>query len=161
MTFGLVTWLFAAAVTAHNAEEAIWLPAWSRSAGKWHPGVTAIEFRFATAVLTLLAILAAALARRGDGSAGAYLVAGYALAMLLNVLFPHLLATLTLRRYMPGTVTAVLLIMPASAALLWNAIAGGYIDAQRFLWTGPATVAGIAISIPLLFWLGRRLPQGR
>lgn len=75
MAFGLVTWLFAAAVAAHNTEEAIWLPAWSKTASKWHPAVTAIEFRFATAVLTLLAILAAALAGRGKGSAGAYLVA--------------------------------------------------------------------------------------
>jgi hypothetical protein len=161
MTFGLVTWLFVAAVAAHNAEEAIWLPTWSKTASKWHPPVTAIEFRFATAVLTLLAILAGALAGRGSESAGAYLVAGYALAMLLNVLFPHLLATLALRRYMPGTATAVLLTMPASAALLWKASAGGYIDAQRFLWTGPATVLGIALSIPLLFWLGRRLLQER
>jgi hypothetical protein len=128
LTFSLVTWLFTVAVAAHNAEEAIWLPAWSKTASKWHPP----EFRFATVVLTLLANLAAALAGRGKGSAGAYLAAGYALAMLLNVLFPHLLATLALRRTMPGTVTAVLLIMPASAALLWKAISDGYVDARAF-----------------------------
>ena len=29
-------WLFPAAITVHNLEEAIWLPAWSRTAGRWH-----------------------------------------------------------------------------------------------------------------------------
>jgi len=78
------------AVAAHNLEEAIWLPKWSQSAGKWHPKVSAVEFRFAVAVLTILAAIAAILANlQGKGSIGAYLVSGYALAMLLNVIFPH------------------------------------------------------------------------
>lgn len=67
----------------------------------------------------------------------------------------------TQRRGGPGTATAMLLILPASARLLWKAMTEGYVDAQRFLWAGPATVIGIAMSIPLLFWLGRRLPQER
>lgn len=158
MTFGLTAWLFVAVVSAHNLEEAIWLPAWSKTAGRWHPPVTAIEFRFATAVLTVLAFLAAAWASlEGKAGAGAYLVAGSALAMLLNVLFPHLLATLILRRYMPGLATAVLFVLPASAVLLGKAVDENYIDIQRFLWIGPAVVIGIAISIPVLFWIGRRL----
>jgi hypothetical protein len=160
MTFGVMAWLFAAAVAAHNLEEAIWLPEWSKSAGKLHPTVTAIEFRFATAVLTVLAIFAAALASLQEkGSSGAYLITGYGLAMLLNVILPHLLATLSLRRYMPGTATAVFLILPAAACLLQTASRAHYIGVQRFLAIGPAVVAGIVFSIPLLFWLGRQLAR--
>lgn len=63
MEFDLMAWLFVLAVAAHNLEEAIWLPAWSKTAGRWHPGVGKTEFRFAVFVLTALAAVAAWLAR--------------------------------------------------------------------------------------------------
>ena len=36
MTFVQFGWLFAIVTAAHNLEEAIWLPNWSRTAGRWH-----------------------------------------------------------------------------------------------------------------------------
>lgn len=160
MGFVSLSWLFVGAVAAHNLEEAIWLPAWSQTAGRWHRSVGSAEFRFAVLVLTLLAVFAAWLATvQGKGSLGAYLVAGYALAMLLNVLVPHLLATLFLRRYMPGTATALLLILPVTLGLLREAIRDGDIDWQSFLVFGPMVVAGIVALIPLLFWIGRKWVQ--
>jgi hypothetical protein len=39
--------------TIHNAEEAVWLPAWSQTAGIWHPPVGAFEFRFAVIAVAL------------------------------------------------------------------------------------------------------------
>ncbi|MGP0093179.1 MAG: HXXEE domain-containing protein [Xanthobacteraceae bacterium] len=157
MTFEMIAWLFVLSVFAHNFEEAIWLPAWSRSAGRWHVAVTNREFRFAVAVLTALAAIAASLVTlQGKGSVGAYLVSGYALAMLLNVFFPHLLATLALRRYTPGATTAVLVILPVTTILIWRALSENYIELHRFLVIGPAVVIGILISIPMLFWLGRK-----
>jgi len=157
MTFALMTWLFVVAVAAHNLEEAIWLPGWSQSAGRWHPAVTAIEFRFAVVVLTAFAAATAALANwQGKGSVGAYLVTGYALAMLLNVIFPHILATLALRRYTPGIVTAILAILPATTGLIWSAFRENFVELHRFLAVGPVLVIGILISIPLLFWLARK-----
>ena len=157
MSFGLALWLFVLAVALHNTEEAIWLPRWSRSAGHWHRAVAQGEFRFAVVALTVLAVFAAALASlQGAGSVGAYLVSGYALAMLLNVIFPHTLATLVLRRYMPGLATAWLGILPTSAALLWKALHEGAVEPGRFWIVGPIIVAGILASIPALFWAGRK-----
>jgi hypothetical protein len=157
MGFVSLSWLFVGAVAAHNLEEAIWLPAWSQTAGRWHRSVGSAEFRFAVLVLTLLAAFAAWLATvQEKGNFGAYLVAGYALAMLLNVLVPHLLATLLLRRYMPGTATALLLILPVTLGLLREAIRGGDVDWRTFLIFGPIVVAGIVALIPLLFWIGRK-----
>src|SRR5215469_7345363 len=104
MNFVLLSWLFALAVTVHNAEEGWLLPAWSRSAGRWHQPVGRGEFRFAVGILTVLAYLAVGLSvSSGKESPGTYLLAGYALAMLLNVVFPHVLATIAMRRYVPGT----------------------------------------------------------
>lgn len=159
MTFFALTWLFVLAVGLHNLEEALWLPAWSQRAGRWHFPVGAVEFRFAVAVLTVAAAAVALAANiGGKGSVGAYLVSGYALAMLLNVVFPHVLASLILREYAPGTLTALLLNLPVCALLLEHALREQYVEMQVFLWAGPLVALAIAASIPLLFWIGRCLP---
>jgi hypothetical protein len=120
------------------------------------------EFSFAVAVLTVAAAAAAWLAQiGGKGSMGAYLVSGYALAMLLNVVFPHVLATAILREYVPGTPTALLLNLPVCYLLLQHALRDLHIDVQVFLWAGPLTALAILAAIPLLFAIGRRLPHAR
>jgi hypothetical protein len=83
-----------------------------------------------------------------------YLLSGYALAMLVNVVFPHLAATFGLRRYAPGTATAVLFNLPVTALLLQQAFAEGRIEPNTFLWAGPLTAIVIAMSIPVLFAAG-------
>jgi hypothetical protein len=162
MTFFTLTWLFVLAVALHNLEEALLLPAWSRKSVRWSYPVGAQEFRFAVVVLTAAAAAIALAANSGGkGSVGAYLVCGYALAMLLNVLFPHVLATLVLRQYAPGTMTAVLLNLPACTLLLNHALREQYVEARTFLWAGPSTVLAVMAAIPLLFAIGRRLPLTR
>ena len=157
MTFVQSAWLFATVTALHNLEEAIWLPEWSRNAGRWHHAVERDEFRFAVIVLTLLAVLSVVLAiHQGKESLGAYLVTGYALAMLLNVLLPHVVASLVMRRYMPGTATAVLLNLPVTLCVLNLGLREGHIHPHAFIVFGPVVVVAIVGSIPLLFWVGRR-----
>ena len=151
-------WFFALSVTIHNIEEALYLPRWSKRAGRWHSRVSAFEFRFAVFVLTAVAYGVVFLARAGGtGSVGAYLLAGYALAMLLNVFFPHLLATLGLRRYCPGLITALFLNLPVCLLILYTGFRDGHIAWGKFLWYGPACVAGLLLAIPVLFMAGRGL----
>jgi hypothetical protein len=160
MAFFVLTWIFVLAVALHNLEEALLLPAWVQKAGRWSYPVGAKEFRFTVVVLTAAAAATALAANiGGKGSVGAYLVCGYALTMLLNVLFPHLLATLVLGQYAPGTMTAVLLNLPACALLLNHALREQYIEVHTFLWAGSSTVLAIVAAIPLLFAVGRRLPS--
>ena len=120
MTFSGLAWLFALAVTLHNLEEALWLPAWSKTAGRWHVAVGAAEFRFAVIALTLFGYICVGLAVAGS-RLGACLVGGYALAMAFNAVIPHGLATLVMRRYMPGTATAILFLLPTALLLLRSA----------------------------------------
>ena len=158
MTYSELGWFFALAVTLHNAEEALFLPKWSMCAGRWHAPVNPFEFRFAVVVLTLLAYGTAYLsARHGPQSAAAYTLAGYAMAMLLNAFFPHLLATLALRRYAPGTATALLLNLPVCGALLYVGLANEYLVARPLAWYCLAAIATILASIPALFFVGRKL----
>lgn len=160
MDFVILAWLFALVVTVHNIEEALLLPAWSKTAGRWHHPVGEREFRFAVVVLTVLAYATAGLAvAYGKESVGAYLLSGYAFAMLLNVLFPHVIATVVMRRYAPGTLTALLLNLPVTFLLLQKGFEEGYVHFQRFVWAGPLVVAGIMAAIPVLFAVGRRRPE--
>jgi len=158
MSFPLLSWLFAGAITLHNLEEALWLPRWSQSAGHWHHPVGVREFRFAVGVLTALAYIAACLSVvGGKESVGAYFIAGYALAMLMNVFFPHLLATLIMRRYAPGMATALLLNLPVTVLLLYQGVQQSYIRLSTFMWAGPLVVAAILGTIPLSFAIGRAI----
>ncbi|MGV8081126.1 MAG: HXXEE domain-containing protein [Syntrophales bacterium] len=161
MNFTEWQWLFPVAVTVHNLEEAVLLPAWSQRAGRWHRPVEPFAFRFAVAVLTVLAYAATAWSAAGGAeSIGAYLLSGYALAMLLNVFLPHLLATVALRRYVPGLATALLCNLPVTAGLLQAAFAEGYVKLPTFAYYAVPVCLGLVASIPFLFAVGRRIKAG-
>jgi Protein of unknown function with HXXEE motif len=160
MTFDTLSRLFVLAVALHNLEKALRVPTWSQRPGGWRYAVDARRFRFAVIVLTAAAAGAALAANLGGkGSVGAYLVCGYALAMLLNVFFPHALVSRVLREFSPGTLTALFLNLPACALLLEHALREQYVEVPTFLWVGPLGVLAVAGSIPLLFAIGRRLPR--
>jgi len=154
MNFNFLAWIFVVVIAIHNFEEALLLPKWSRSAGHWHAPVGEHEFRFAVIVLTLLAGLIAFLAVRRY-EVGICLLCGYALAMALNVLLPHVAATVAMRRYAPGTATAVLLNLPVCVSLLVTAGQEHLVSWRTFAWVAPLTIAGILGSIPILFRMGR------
>ncbi|MDD1622482.1 MAG: HXXEE domain-containing protein [Methylococcaceae bacterium] len=158
MSLVTLGWLFTLGVLAHNTEEALFLPEWSAGAGRWHVAVGKVEFRFAVLMLSLLLVAAAVAASfSGATSVAAYIFAGYVLAMVANVLAPHVLATLALRRYMPGTASAVLFNLPLGGMFLYRALSEGYVQPMTFAWAGPLTALAILASIPVLFALGRWL----
>ena len=120
--------------------------------------VGAVEFQFAVAILSLIVVLCAWAASTGGArSLGAYLLTGYALAMLLNVFFPHVLASLVLRTYVPGTATALAFNLPLGGWLLWRAITEKFVQPSVFAWSGPLTVVALIASVPVLFATGRYL----
>ncbi len=151
-----IAWLFPCVWTLHNLEEALWLPAWSQRAGAFQPPVGAAEFRFAVSVLTVFGFALTALARaRG----GAWLLALVGLwgAVLLNVVFPHVAATVALRAYTPGVATAVALNLPLTVYLLRRAVKEGHLTRAQLLKAVALVTPAVLASLPLLFWLGRRL----
>lgn len=157
MSLLAVTWLFTLGVLAHNAEEALYLPAWSARAGRWHVPVGSREFRFAVAVLSAaLVCIATAASLARAGSPAAYLLAGYVVAMLLNVFAAHVIATVAMRKYMPGTATAVLFNLPLGCLFLGRALSENYIQLKILAWSSPLVALTILASIPILFAIGRR-----
>lgn len=159
MSLVALAWLFTLGVVAHNCEEAILLPAWSRTAGRWHAPVGSREFVFAVAVLSLLlVVLAAAAFSTGPKSIWAYAFTGYVFAMVANVFVPHVVGTIALRRYVPGTATALLFNLPLGGLFLQEAVAQGFVAWDTIVWVAPVTAVAIVASIPVLFAIGRWLP---
>ncbi|PWB84241.1 MAG: hypothetical protein C3F11_02350 [Methylocystaceae bacterium] len=157
-------WLFVVATAIHNLEETIWLPSWrgSRPLPWTKIPVDRFVFGFAANSLSVLFFLFGVLAvDAGPNSLGAYLICGSALAMALNVFFPHLAISIWTRSYAPGAATAALLVLPASSVLIINSIQDHYIDLATFMVTGPLTVLGLVISIPALFLVGRAMQKRR
>lgn len=145
--------LFVAAITMHNIEEAFFLPSWSNPVGI---EVSSSEFTFAVAFLTVLAYLSAYLSiRSGKKGLWAYVFTGYALAMFLNVFFPHVLTSILVQEYAPGTGTAVLMVLPTASLVLYKSIQDGFVDRKRFYIIGPIVVLIMAVSVPLLFSMWR------
>jgi hypothetical protein len=158
MSFRNLLWLFPIVVTLHHVEEAIWLPGWESKRAWWHSPVTPGSFRFTVAVLTVLAFAVTWLsARSGKQTVWTYLAFGYMVAVLANVLIPHLALTVTLRSYMPGVVTAVALNLPVLSLLVVLAIREGYVSG----WKAAAYSVGVAgtllVSIQILYKIGKIL----
>lgn len=157
MSLALLGWLFTLGALAHNAEEARWLPAWSARAGKWHAPVEARVFRLAAGLLSALFVAVTAAATfAATGSFATYLMAGYVLAMALNALLPHVLASIAMRRYMPGTATALAFNLPLGLLYLQRALDARAIAWPTFRWAGPLVVLGMLALLPMLFALARR-----
>jgi uncharacterized protein with HXXEE motif len=151
-------WLFPIAFAIHNIEEALWFPEWSRSAGRFHRGVGTFEFTFAVIVLTLVSvIITTVFAVRGRLSVASEMFFAFNLGMLLNVFVPHLAATIALRRYCPGLLTGVVLLVPTTTYLLVYGYRHQYIVAPRFWFVAIPFLALLVASIPVLFWTGRLL----
>jgi hypothetical protein len=158
MSLIVIGWIFTLVVLVHNAEEAFYLPALSLYAGRFHPPVSPPVFCCAVVLLSAIFIAITAVASFSPPtSLGAYLMAGYVLAMVLNVFIPHVAATIFMRRYMPGTATAVLLNLPLGLLYLYRAVAEQSIRFPVFYWAGPLVVVAIAALLPGLFALGRKL----
>lgn len=150
--------LFLMAFTLHNIEEGIWLPKWSKYAGKYHPQVANNEFHFAVMVITLLGYILTFifLVSGNSNEIIKYLYLGFLLMMCFNALFPHIIATIVLKKYAPGTLTGILLNLPIGLFVIF----GKYGDGLEFnkLIVGFVVIAVISLgSLRPLFKLGNRL----
>ena len=153
-------WLFPVAFTIHNMEEALWLPKWSQTAGRFHKPVGAFEFRFAVLVLTLGAIVITLFFYGwGKRSVPSYLFFAFNFGMLVNIFVPHLAATIALRKYCPGLLTGVLLLLPTTGTLLWYGYQNKYFLFPLFWYiTVPFATLVIAF-IPVLFKIGEMIKK--
>jgi hypothetical protein len=153
LSFRTIQWLFPVVVTLHNGEEAFYMPKWvSAHHGQlpMHPRAGAIFL--ALLLLTLAAFAVAILSvQRGEQSVGAYLLFGYAAAMLINVFVPHIPATLAFHEYTPGVATAVLINLPFMSVLMFRAVHDRWVSGIRAVRYAALVPLAIGASILVLF----------
>ncbi len=154
LDFATLVWLLPSAVTIHMIEEMIWLPKWSKTAGKWHKPVNPRQFAFASIGLLVVIFAVSAAARSDGGGTAVYLSAGLALTFLLNIYFPHVGSALDLKRYPPGLITGILINLPVMPLLIWQAISDGYMDGLTFLLLAGPMVIAAAAGWSLLLYVG-------
>jgi hypothetical protein len=155
-------WLFPAVVTLHNLEEAIWLPAWSQTAGRLFRPVAPRVFRFAVVFLTVLVYLLAWMTiRSGRQSIWAYATLGAMAATLINAVAPHLVFSIAMRRYMPGLVTGLFLNIPVLSLLVLLLFKEGYVSGTEAGLACTVVPLMLLLSLPLLFRLARIITSSR
>jgi hypothetical protein len=118
--------LFLLGFSLHNIEEALWLPQWSKHARKYHKEVSKNEFTFAVIIVTAIGYLLTLqyFIFAPSSSLSRYVYLGFILIMVANVIFPHLIATIILKKYAPGTITGILLNAPIGIYMLIKGING-------------------------------------
>ncbi|MBO8171555.1 MAG: HXXEE domain-containing protein [Bacillaceae bacterium] len=150
--------LFPLAITLHNLEEALWLPRWSRHAKRYHQPVKPGEFHFAVIVVTLLAYLATALFMYFPEQFVARSVfVGFLGAMIFNAIFPHLVATIFLRKYAPGLITGLFLNIPVNLMILAELKRSGLVEVREVVLSTVVVGVLLLLLIPKLFRWGSRL----
>lgn len=152
-------WIFfLVAITLHNIEEAVWLPKWSQNASKFHKKVDSSEFIFAVIVITMLAYLAAFLFVAYPHSwilKDIYF--GFLGAMILNSLFPHLIGTVVLKKYAPGLVTGIFLMLPIDLLLIIRGFNYNLVTINEVV-ISTLLVGGFLLAlVPILFKIGAKV----
>lgn len=150
--------IFLLGFTLHNIEEAVWLPEWSKYAKKFHEPVERNQFIFAVIVITIIGYLLTIIEilDNNPGSIWSYIYLGFIGMMGLNAIFPHLIATLLLKRYAPGLITALLLNLPVSIMITTRYINAG-INIYHLILAILLVSGLILLSLKPLFKAGEKL----
>lgn len=161
MDFYLVA-LFCIAITLHNIEEAIWLPEWSQQASMFHKPVTPGEFRFAVTVITILAYLSAFyFFYKPESELAKWVFIGFLGSMIVNAIFPHLIATILMKQYAPGLLTGLFLNLPINTFIIVRMFQNHYITWKELIISTIAVGSLLLTLIPLLFKAGGKTASSR
>ena len=85
-----------------------------------------------------------------------YVYCGFIGMMIGNAVFPHLLATIALKRYAPGTITGLFLNAPFGLAVLWKLFNDGLRIAYMLMAIALVSIIILAL-LNLFFKIGRKL----
>jgi hypothetical protein len=112
-TYRLTAILFGIGATLHNLEEAMFLVSWGRAHLKWsftpNPKIYWVGTSLVSVVIWIPVIGVGVLPQSTQFR---YALCGFAIAMAINAVLPHLVISIVKRSYSPGTGTGLLLNLP-------------------------------------------------
>ncbi|MBL0265058.1 MAG: HXXEE domain-containing protein [Leptospiraceae bacterium] len=151
--------LFLLGFSLHNIEEALWLPQWSQNILAFINQCQIMNF-FAVIMVTAIGYL---FTFQYFVFGSTYAIAkfaylGFILMMVFNTFFPHILSTIYLKKYAPGTLTALLLNFPIGSYLIFKEIHS--LEDLQFLLISTAVISiAILILINFLFKIGKSINE--
>jgi hypothetical protein len=144
LTFKQVLWLIPIVLTLHNIEEALTMPHWVMATLHLIKEnlPAAIDIRFTPTQLLLSLLLATVVpfvltivcVNGEKRSKKLYLLFLLQAIVLLNVAIPHIAASIRIRQYNPGVITAVCFNLPFSLYVFRRAFREQYLVAREFVW---------------------------
>lgn len=154
----MIELLFLLGFSLHNIEEALWIPEWSQHAKKFHREVSRNEFWFAVIIVTALGYLITFQYYLFSSTSyiSKYIFLGFVSMMVLNGFFPHLIASILLRKYAPGTITALLLNVPVGIYIIITTVRTVEDFFSLLLSTVIVTIVCVII-INFMFKIGKRI----
>lgn len=157
MDYNLVVF-FCFAITLHNIEEAIWLPTWSQQTSRFQKPVTSSEFHFAVICITSLAYLSAFhYIYEPESNFAKWFFAGFLGSMIINAIFPHLIATVMMKKYAPGLLTGLLLNIPINSLIIHEMITRNLITWKELILSTFVVGVILLALIPFLFKAGKKI----
>jgi uncharacterized membrane protein YoaK (UPF0700 family) len=116
--------LFGIGVTLHNLEESVNGPRWMREQQMpFFVPNGAIYWALTSLVSAVIWAVVLGVSLEPRNNEFQNVLTGFALAMALNAVFPHLAMSLARRSYVPGTASGVLLNLPLGIALIGDRMA--------------------------------------
>jgi hypothetical protein len=154
----MIELVFILGFSLHNIEEAIWLPQWSKNTKRYHKEVSANEFGFAVIVITAIGYLITFqyFLFAPEVSISKYIFLGFVLTMILNVIFPHIMSSIVMKKYAPGTLTGILLIWPLGIYIIYTGVTDG-IELLYVVLTSIVMMVIFLLMIRILLNIGRKL----
>jgi Protein of unknown function with HXXEE motif len=117
--------------------------------------VTSNEFHFAVLIITALAYLVSFLyVSFPESKWMKWAFTGFLGSMIVNAVFPHLLASILTKTYAPGVGTALLLNIPVNTVILYRLHREILITRKEILLSTIAMGVLLLALIPVLFMLG-------
>jgi Protein of unknown function with HXXEE motif len=143
LTFKQLLWLIPIVLTLHNIEEALTMPRWVMAnlpLIKENLPIT-IDLQFSPAQLlfslliaTVVPVVATMVCINGERrSVKLHLLFLLQAIVLLNVFIPHIAASIRMRQYNPGVVTAVCVNLPFSLYFFRRAFLERYLASREFV----------------------------
>lgn len=153
--------LFLFTVSLHNMEEGIWLIKMTKhSKIGLHKTVKQDQFLFAVIAVTAVAYLITSLfLLYPQNSLFKYAYFGYLAAMMLNIIFPHLLSTIIERKYSPGLMTGLLLIIPIHTIIIIRSFQTDLISIGGLIIGTIIMSISLILLIPVMFKISSRIIQ--
>lgn len=119
----------------HNLEEAWYISRYEQAA-LTPVAVSPSQFIVAVSLFTILGFVLVYGKKYYPGPRTyLYTVVGFSGMLFLNTFFPHILSVILLHSYTPGIITAVILILPCTAFILWKVFKGNYLTNRQLLLT--------------------------